>query len=329
MVSSVNPEDGKVLWSQSYPAPYTMNEAAVKHGQGPKSTPVFADGKLYTLGIGGILSCFDAATGELRWRKEFAKQFPQTSPIFGTAMSPLVDRGMVIAHVGGNDTGALTAFDAASGNVKWSWKGDGPAYASPVIIELSGVRQLVTQTQQNVVGVDVASGALLWKIPFTTPFSQNIVTPVFYGDTLIYSGTQKGTMGAAIVKTGGQWSVKELWSNQEVSMYMSSPVLKGNLLFGFSHRNKGQFFCLDAQTGKTLWTGAPRQGDNASILLAGDLLFLLGNDGELIIARASAKGFEPVRRYTVADSATWASPLLLDSGVVIKDFDSLTFWTWR
>ena len=92
VVSSVNPEDGKILWSQSYPAPYKMNPAAVKHGEGPKSTPVVAGGKLYTLGISGILSCFDGASGAVRWRKEFSKQFKETSPLFGTAMSPVVDR---------------------------------------------------------------------------------------------------------------------------------------------------------------------------------------------------------------------------------------------
>jgi outer membrane protein assembly factor BamB len=109
-------------------------------------------------------------------------------------------------------------------------------------------------------------------------------------------------------------------------MYMSSPVLAGNLMFGFSHKNKGQFFCLDANTGKTLWLSDPRQGDNAAILQLGQRLVLLKDDGELIIAQVSAKGFEPIRRYKVADSPTWAHPLALETGIVIKDADSLTFW---
>jgi outer membrane protein assembly factor BamB len=328
VISAVKPEDGKVLWSQSYPAPYKMNEAAVAHGEGPKSTPVFANDSLYTLGISGILSCLNAATGDLRWRKDFSKQFQHTSPLFGTAMSPALDNGVLIAHVGGNDDGALTAFDAASGDVKWTWKGDGPSYSSPVIVTPSGVRQVVTQTQQNIVGVDVASGELLWQIPFSTPYVQNIVTPVFFRSTLIYSGLSKGTFGASITKARGQWSITELWNNQEVSMYMSSPVLAGNLLFGFSHKNKGQFFCLDANTGKTQWLSDPRQGDNAAILQVGQRLLLLKDDAELIIAQVSAKAFEPLRRYKVADSPTWAHPLVLEIGIVIKDADSLAFWSF-
>jgi outer membrane protein assembly factor BamB len=326
VISAILPEDGKILWSQSYAAPYKMNEAAVKHGEGPKSTPVFADGSVYTLGISGILSCLNAVTGEVRWRKEFSKEFRQTSPIFGTAMSPLVDNGLLIAHVGGNDDGALTAFDTETGDVKWAWKGDGPGYSSPVIAAPGGVRQVVTQTQQNIVGVDEASGELLWQIPFSTPYVQNIVTPIFFRSTLIYSGLSKGITGATVTKSRGQWSNMEMWSNQEVSMYMSSPVLAGNLMFGFSHKNKGQFFCLDANTGKTLWLSDPRQGDNAAILQLGQRLVLLKDDGELIIAQVSAKGFEPIRRYKVADSPTWAHPLALETGIVIKDADSLTFW---
>lgn len=329
VVSSVNPEDGKILWSQSYPAPYKMNPAAVKHGEGPKSTPVFAGGKLYTLGISGILSCFDGASGAVRWRKEFSKQFKETSPLFGTAMSPVVDRGLLIAHVGGNDDGALAAFDAESGEVRWSWKGDGPGYTSPVIVELAGGRQVVTQSQQNIVGVDAGSGALLWKIPFTTPYVQNIVTPIVYRDMLIFSGLSKGMMAVAVSKTGGQFSTKEIWKTQDASMYMNSPVLKGDLLFGFSHKNKGQFFCLDAATGATKWIGEPRQGDNAAIVVAGQALLLLKDDGELIVARPSAKGFEAVRRYTVAESPTWAHPLVLDGGIAIKDLDSLALWNLR
>jgi outer membrane protein assembly factor BamB len=327
VVSSLNPANGAVLWSQSYSAPYKMNPAAVKHGEGPKSTPLFDTGRLFTLGIGGILSSFDAATGTLIWRKDFSRQFARTSPVFGTAMSPVIDHGLLIAHVGGDSSGALTAFDPASGDVKWSWNADGPGYASPIVVELSGVRQVVTQTQKNIVGVDAKSGQLLWQIPFTTPYEQNIVTPVLYANTLILSGLAKGVMAVAVSNAGGHWSTKEVWNNQDVSMYMSSPVLSGDFLFGFSHKSKGQFFCLDARTGAVKWTGDPRQGDNAAIVASGDLLFLLKDDAELIVARAAAARFEPLRRYTVADSPTWAHLLVLDKGIVVKDLDSLTLWS--
>lgn len=124
VVSCFDLDTGKQLWRDSYPTPYMMNPAAVTHGKGPKSTPVVYNNKLYTLGISGILSCYDDTTGKLRWRREFSNTTKGTSPLFGTAMSPIVDRGLLIAHVGGHDSGALTAFDANTGELRWSWTGD-------------------------------------------------------------------------------------------------------------------------------------------------------------------------------------------------------------
>ena len=252
VVQCLRPDNGQIIWQQGYAAPYTVNPAAMRHGKGVKSTPVVEGGRIYTLGIGGILSCFDANTGKPQWHKEFG------SPAFGVAMSPVVDRGLLIAHVGTTGKGALIAFDAQTGAEKWSWKGDGPAYASPIVVDLGGTRQVVTQSQSNVVGVAAATGQLLWRIPFTTPYDQNIVTPVLYHDTLIFSGLGNSTFAVKLVKRGTEWSTETIWQNKDTAMYMNSPVLSGDLLFGMAARNKGQFFCLDARNGATLWTSPGR-----------------------------------------------------------------------
>ncbi|HVP48026.1 MAG TPA: PQQ-binding-like beta-propeller repeat protein [Bryobacteraceae bacterium] len=327
VVSAIDPASGRILWQQSYPAPYKMNPAAESHGEGPKSTPVFHDGKLYTLGISGILTCWDGATGARRWQQDFSKQYRQASPLYGTAMSPVVDHGLLIAHVGGHDDGALTAFDANSGEVKWRWTGDGPAYASPIVADLGGSRQVITETQNHIVGISVAGGQLLWDMPFTTEYVQNIPSPLLYGDLVIVSGLEKGVFAVRPAVKDGKWTAETVWRNRDVSMYMSSPVSEGDLIFGFSHYKKGQFFCLDAHIGATRWTSPPRQGDNAAILSSGGNLILLKDRGELVIAKAGGKDFEPLRTYTVADSPTWAHPLVLRDGVVIKDATTLAFWS--
>ena len=327
IASSIDPATGKIVWEQSYAAPYTMHPAAVWHGEGPKSTPLFNEGKLYTFGISGTLTCWDAATGAVRWRKDFSKQYKATWPAFGTAMSPVADRGLLIAHVGGTDNGALTAFDGRTGEEKWRWTGDGPAYASPIIADLGGTRQVVTETQKNLVSVAEATGQLLWKIPFTTDYVQNIPTPLLYGDLVIFSGLAKGIFAVRAAAKDEKWATQTAWRNDGVALYMSSPVLADDLIFGFSHYKKGEFFCIDAHTGATKWTSPPRQGDNAAVLVSGSNLILLRDEGELIIAKASGKAFEPLRRYTVADSPTWAHPLLLPNGVVIKDKTTLALWS--
>ena len=324
VLQAVDAATGKAVWRASYPAPFAMNPAAARHEKGPKSTPTYAAGRLYTLGMSGIVTAFDAQSGKQIWQKPA----PPDAPLYHTSMSPLVDRGLVIVHVGGHNKGALTAFDAAAGTVKWTWPGDGPAYGSPMAADFDGTRQIVVFTQQNLVGVSAATGELLWKRPFTTRSIQNTITPIFYGGTVIVSGLDRPITAFKVVKRGSEWATENVWENPDVPLYMTNAVIVRDMLFGMTHRNSGQFFALDAKTGKTLWTGPPRQGTNAAILRAGDLVLALTDDAELIVARPNASGLEPLKRYTVADSATWALPTVAGNRIYVKDTDSLALWTW-
>jgi outer membrane protein assembly factor BamB len=324
VMSALDAESGRVLWQTGYPVQFTVAKAAAAHGQGPKSTPAFFNGRLYAIGMTGIITAFDAAAGKQIWQKPAPGIMTTwTSHSF----SPLVDRGRVIFYAGGNDKGALTAFDAVTGDVKWRWEGDGPGYGSPVIAEFGGTRQLVTMTQQKLIGVDAADGRLLWERPYTTGFVQNISTPIVYGQTLIVSGYQNPVIALTVKQQNGQWTTEKLWENPDVSMYMSDAVMLGDTLAGFSQRASGQFFGLDPRTGKTLWTSDPRQATNAAIVKAGDLWFALKDDGELLVARKSTTAFDIVKRYQVATSATWAQPVIAGNRLFVKDSSSLTLWT--
>ena len=322
-LQAIDAATGKSVWRTAYAAPFRMNPAAARHGEGPKSTPTFANGKIYTLGMTGVVSAFDAATGKQLWQTSA----PAVQPLYHTAQSPLVDRGLVIVHVGGHNQGALTAFDANTGMVKWTWKGDGPSYGSAVPLEVDGTRQIVTFTQENLIGVDATSGELLWKKPFSTRATQNTITPVVYGGTLIISGLEKPITALQIVKRAGQWVAEDVWENTDASLYMSNAVLVRDSLCGMSNRNSGQFFCLDAKTGKTLWMSEPRQATNAAVVRAGDVWFALKDDAEMVVFRGGAASFAPLKRYTVADSATWAQPVVSGNRIFVKDLSSLTLWT--
>jgi outer membrane protein assembly factor BamB len=291
-----------------------MSPPAVPHGKGPKSTPLFADGRLYTFGINGMLACWDAATGKRIWRHDF-----KTSPEFGGAMSPILHGGQLIAHGGASNIGALMAFDAATGVTKWMWKGDGPAYASPVVTTAAGVTQMITQSEKFVISLDPATGQLLWKIPLTTPYNQNSVTPVVRGDLLIYSGLDAGVTAVRITAKGPE----QLWQNKVAGMYMNSPVWQGDSVCGLSHKNKGQYFCLNSATGQMLWSGNGRQGENAAMILAGNQILSLDTDGHLHVLTLQGK---EIHKYAVAQSATWAYPAIVPGGVLIKDFKTLAFF---
>ena len=313
---------GRRLWRQAYPAPYTMNQAAVSHGPGPKATPLVAGGRLYTFGISGIVSCFDAATGALVWRRTFTEH-RASSPDYGVAGSPLLDGGRLVLHAGGPADGALQSLDAATGATRWAWKGDGPGYASPIVAELDGVRQIVVETEGRVAGVDAGTGAPLWTLPLRTPYDQNAVTAVVANGLVVYSGLDQGVHAVRPRRQGARWTAEEAWKNDEVSLYMSAPVVDGTRLFAFSHRKKGEFVCLDLASGRLLWRSEGRQGENAALVAVGRDLVALKDDAELLVLKMDAPGFAPVATYTVADGATWAHPVPTARGVLVKDVDSL------
>jgi uncharacterized membrane protein YeaQ/YmgE (transglycosylase-associated protein family) len=171
--------------------------------------------------------------------------------------------------------------------------------------------------------VSADDGTLLWRLPFTTPWVQNAVTPLVEGDTVVYSGLDHPVRALKVVKTASGWTTEPLWENEDVACYMSTPVATDGTIYGFSQRKRGQFFALDAATGKTLWLSGGRQGDNAAILAGGGNLFLLTTGSELVVAPQGGDAFAPKRSWKVADSPTWAHPVVLDEGVLVKDVETL------
>jgi outer membrane protein assembly factor BamB len=326
VMSALDADTGKVLWQTGYPVSFTMHSSAARHERGPKSTPVFSNGRVYAIGMTGVVTAFDAATGKQLWQKPGSDVVPMYT---SHAFSPLVEGGLVIFHVGGHNQGALTAFDMNTGDVKWSWNGDGPGYGSPILADFGGVRQVVTVTQGKVVGVDAATGALLWERPFVSPNFTNSITPVRYGDTIIIWGTVNTAPITAlrIARQSNRWTVETAWENPDVPGRLSNAVLDGDVMFGLSSRNMGQYYALDAKSGKTLWTSGGRQAANIALARAGNVLFSLEDDGELVILRASRTGFEPLRRYKVAEAETWAQPAISGNRIFVKDVSTLALWT--
>ena|GEM_PF-248562 len=320
-VNGVDLATGKELWQSSYPASARVHPAGKDHGLGPKSTPAIHDGRLYTLGIGSILSCFDARTGRLYWRKNFQSEFPEPAPSCGTSMSPLIVDDMCIVHVGVDRKGRMIAFDAKTGREQWSYDHDGPGYGSPIVAQLNGRRQIVSPVSKFIVGLSPTSGERLWRFPFPTKSTQNIITPVAYKDGLIIGGIAQVTSCIRPGKT-----IETVWQNRDIPLHMCSPVRKGNRLIGLTSRNSGQLFCVDTDTGKTIWQSEARFADNASVLHTGSHLVCLTSDGRLIFAKADSDRYAPVATYQVTDNRTWAHPLISGKRIIIRDARNLTCW---
>jgi len=323
VVTALDLATGKPLWAARYQSAFNKNKYANDMSKGPFSTPLVADGIVYTLGTSAVLSAFDEKTGDVKWRKDWSKEIDTGKMFTGTAMSPIIENGRLIVHIGDDSEGAFFALDPATGAEKWSLPGHGPGYASPVIHRgAGGAGHLVTMTDKAVVGVDAQTGKLLWTIPFPDEWNENIVTPVFAGDLVVISGTRKGTFGYRLEATGP----KQVWHNTDVPMYMSSPVADGNFIYGFTNRRKGQIFCLDATTGTVKWATEGRAGTNAALQIAGPNLVVLTTEGDLLVVSKNPEKFEELHRYKLADSGTWAQPVVLKEGILVRDAQSVSLW---
>jgi outer membrane protein assembly factor BamB len=291
---------------------------------GPRSSPTVAEGKVVTLGVRGTLTCLDAATGKVVWRKEGGD-----APRFFTSCSPIVVDGLCVVQLGGENNGSIAAYDLASGDEKWKWTGDGTAYASPALATEGGVKAIVAETAKNIVGIGLADGKLLWQTPFAVSGrGYNACTPIVDGATVIYAGSGRGTRAARIEKQGDQLAAKELWTSADNSVQFNTPVLKNGLIFGLSDRDT--LFCLNAQNGQTAWTsqlsGRGRFRGYGSIVDAGSVLMALNPTAQLIVFEPTDKEFKQLASYKVSESETFAYPVVTEKGIYIKDQDTVTLW---
>lgn len=322
VILCLDANDGKELWREQYTA-QAVTGAPSQH-PGPRSSPAVMDGKVVTIGVGGILSCLDAATGKVLWRKD---PFPGVIPKFFTAMSPMIVDGMCIAHLGSAGNGAIIAYDLNTGNEKWRWAGEGPEYASPVLLIIDNIKQIVTIAEKSIVGVGAVDGKLLWQLPFVPQGrGYNAATPIVDGQTVIFTGASRGTTAVKIEKQGDGFVTKGLWSNKDVAVQFNTPVLKEGLLFGLTDKNN--LFCINVQTGQTAWIDTTRRGSGGfgSILDVGSVLLALTSNSELIAFKPSDKEYTELANIKVADTPTYAHPVIAGNRIYVKDGETLAMW---
>lgn len=321
VVQCLNAATGKSIWGDEYPA-ITVTGPAARGHTGPRSTPAVAEGKIVTLGVGGVVTCLDAASGKRLWQKD---EYPKVYPRFYTSSSPVIADGICITILGGPGNGAIVAFNLANGDVKWKWNGDGAGYSSPVVATIDGVKQVVAMTDKFVVGVAFADGKLLWQVPFAvTGMAYNAATPIVDGSTVIYTGQGRGTKAIKIEKKGDAFAATELWSSP-IGTQFNTPVLKDGKLYGLS--DKRNFFCLDAKDGKTVWSDSTARDTYGFVYDGGSVLLAMpSNTAELIVLKPGDK-YEELAKIKLADTAAIASPVVSGKSVFVKDQNTLALLT--
>ena len=319
---------GGAIWRQSEPLPFTMGNGGERHGKGPKSTPALADGRIFTMSITGVLTAWDATSGERLWQRSYDDEFGKSHPYWGMATSPMAVGDRVIAHFGTDDKGVLVALDAMTGEEVWRHGSDGASYSSPIVAEIEGVCQVIEWNHRALVAVECDTGRFLWEFPFPHDGpNQNMPTPLFYNGRVLLGGENRGLHGLKPIRSGDSWSVEPLWHQSKVALDMSSAVVNGGFLFGFSHYKRGQLFCLDPTDGSVQWFGPGRTGDNVMFLSTPHHVVALLDQGELQVIAPRDDQYETVARYRVAEGDTWAPPVLLPNAILIKGLTHLTRWT--
>jgi formylglycine-generating enzyme required for sulfatase activity/outer membrane protein assembly factor BamB len=298
---------GELLWSQSYPVSYKH----VNYDNGPRSTPTVWGRHVYTLGVVGHLYCLDAASGQSVWSKDLVGEFGAKVPIWGLSGSPLIFDDLLIVHPGAEPEGCYMAFDLTTGEERWRSLPDSAGYATPILIDHQGTRQLVGWTPNNVRGLDPRTGKLLWTIPFEVNYGTAIATPIFQEGLVLVSSYYDGSQ--AIRLGAGTQGAEVAWHDRRnLRALMAQPLYRDGYVYLIDKRHG--LTCFEMATGRKLWDDDNRmtpKGRNPQATMAwlndDDRAIVLNSDGDLILARFNPEGYFEDSRIDII-GRTWAHP---------------------
>jgi outer membrane protein assembly factor BamB len=283
-------------------------------GAGPRGTPAIVNGRVYTLGATGALNSLDAVSGAVMWSRNAASDVHVKIPMWGISSSPLVLDDVVVVGAAGK----LGAYDLATGTPRWSGAGGGVSYSSPHLATIDGVAQVVFLGGPGAIGVDPATGKLLWQHEWQGgAIVQPAITPE--GDVLVNAISMNGGEGLrrlAVTRTGGTWAAQEKWTSKGLKPYFNDFVIHKGYAYGF---DGSILSCIDLADGARKWKGG-RYGNGQLVLLADqDLLLLTSEEGELALVSATPDQFKEVARAPALEGKTWNHPVLVKDVLLVRN----------
>lgn len=320
-VVALDARTGKDAWRTSYMRGPFNNP----FGVGPRGTPVVADGHIYTYGVTGILSCFDADKGKQRWQVDALKDFHAANLFFGASCSPLLVGRNVLVNVGGKGA-SVVAFDSKTGAVAWKSEDDSASYSSPIQTTQGTSDEVIFLTGKRLLGLNPADGTVYWHFPLVDKLFESSTTPQRAGDMLIASSITYGSVGLKLESTDGEPRVKQAWKNPRLTCYFSTPVAVSKdhvyMVTGsdpLALKHEATLRCVEAATGTVLWSKSPVAEYHASLLRTGaDKLLFLDDAGNLMLLEPNAKEYRELARSKVCGK-TWAHPALSNGKLYIRD----------
>ncbi|MEM7352660.1 MAG: PQQ-binding-like beta-propeller repeat protein [Acidobacteriota bacterium] len=302
---------GEPVWRHSDPVRFWESVG----GAGPRGTPTLSGGRVYTLGGTGLLNVLDAADGSVVWSRDAAADTGAELPTWAFSGSPLVLGDQVVVAA----SGALIAYDLASGEPRWKGPAGGEGYSSPHLLTLDGVEQILQLNGDGLVGVAPADGTLLWQHEWSGyPIVQPALTAD--GDILISVTSQSGTRRVAVENGAGGWTTEELWTSNGLKSYFNDFVVHKGHAYGF---DGNILAAIDVADGERRWKGG-RYGGGQLILLADqDLLLVLSEKGQLALVSAKPDGFEELAKVPAIEGKTWNHPVLVDDLLLVRNAEEM------
>ena len=329
-------ETGKIVWRRQVMCKYGNGE--MDGDPGPKATPAYDDGKIFVYDPAGMMFCLDATNGQTRWQKDLAQAYGTNKGYFGVGTSPIVCGNNVIVNAGGRDAGVV-ALDKETGQEAWAVFDDRASYSSPVQLTIAGKQVAIVVTRLHVVGIDVDSGKLAFKMRFgkTGPTAIGAM-PVLVDDNVFinaaYNVGGKTLALSGVGKSFGEdgYQPQMLWSDQDVfaSQY-STPVLHKGMLYGTSGREdfrNGSFRCFDPLTGELKWQ-QPNIAVGHTLLLGGRLL-LVDHKSNLRLIKSSVDGYNQLAEFKLYRSPSKTIPAIANRRLYTRsDGTSATLDCWK
>jgi outer membrane protein assembly factor BamB len=322
-VFAFNPA-GKLVWEKKAGKAWEASAAFARAYHGTRSTPAIDGGAAYYLSDAGLLVALDAKTGAEKWSVDLHKKYEAQMPMFGYSESPLIEGDrLYVAPYGKNVT--AVCLDKNTGKVIWESpvvQGTG-GYASFVIAENSGFRQLISFTSHHVYSLDSKTGKLLWTVPFNNRTNNNC-TDIIYHDGYVFASTGYG-VGSILIKLSardGGVAAQKVYDTKLMDNHHGGVILHNGYLYGSGHESKG-WFCLDFKTGRQMWNHTRGKG---SVTFAEGMLYFYDEEGTMSLVKAQPDKFEVVSTFKVPSGgrgAYWAHPVVSHGVLYLRHADNL------
>jgi outer membrane protein assembly factor BamB len=310
-IQSFDATNGAAQWKHQYPTSY---RDSFGFDEGPRATPAIADGKIYTYGAQGMLSCVSLEKGEANWSRDLQKDYQAPKGFFGICSSPLVHGNAVVLNVGGKDGAAVCAFDCRTGKTLWKTGNDETSYSSPVAAQMNGGDYLFCLTTSMLFAIDPANGHIHFSYPFRPPIRASVsaATPVVVDDTVFISGAYDTGSALVRVSAGG---FEKIWAGEDfISSHYANSIAHAGFLYGIHGRTDPgwepapSLRCIELKTGKLRWE--KKEFGAANLMLAGGEILALTERGELLRIEANPAAFKTTARAQVLPNHARAYPAL-------------------